>query len=213
MQLPDRLPLFPLPDHVLLPGLAVPFRIFEPRYRALFSDLLDKDPTERWLAVPRLAPGWQADYQGQPPIHPVAAAALLLRADHHPDGDLHIVVEGHARCRLEEFPSDHPYRWARPHLLPAAADPAAFADLVDDLATLPELSAIWGRLAAAIPPAHDAEGWMRLLDIIGGLLIADPDRRQDLLECPTLAGRAAVVRGEIVRRRRGHQGLWKPSTN
>ena len=34
----DAVPLFPLPGHVLLPGLPVPFLIFEPRYRALVSD-------------------------------------------------------------------------------------------------------------------------------------------------------------------------------
>lgn len=57
MDLPDLLPLFPLPGHVLLPGLAVPFRIFEPRYRALVRDLLAVRAERRWLAVPCLAPG------------------------------------------------------------------------------------------------------------------------------------------------------------
>jgi Lon protease-like protein len=211
--LPERLPLFPLPDHVLLPGIAVPFRIFEPRYRALFSDLLDRDPAARWLAIPRLAPGWEADYQGRPPIVATTVAAWLRRADHHPDGNLHVVVEGHARIRLDEIPSDHLYRLARPHLVRPATDAGSdFSDLVDGLATLPEMSALWGRLAASIPVADDVAGWTHLLDVVGALLLEDPDHRQALLDAPTLAGRAEVVRAEILRRR-AHKGLWKPSEN
>ncbi len=38
--LPRSVPVFPLPDHVFLPGVPVPYRIFEPRYRALVRDLL-----------------------------------------------------------------------------------------------------------------------------------------------------------------------------
>ena len=213
LTLPDRLPLFPLPNHVLLPGIVVPFRIFEPRYLTLFSDLLDKDPTERWLAVPCLGPGWETEYQGKPPIVATAVASTLMRADHHPDGNLHILVEGHARCRLEEIPSEHPYRLARAHLLPPATDAGdGFKGLIDDLAALPELGPIWGRLAAAIPAAGDLFGWTHLLDVVGSLLLNEPHQRQAFLDCPTLAGRAGFVRAEILRRR-VHKGLWKPSEN
>ena len=39
MQLPLSIPIFPLPDHVLLPAIPTAYRIFEPRYRALVVDL------------------------------------------------------------------------------------------------------------------------------------------------------------------------------
>ena len=43
-----RLPLFPLPDVVLLPGTMLPLHVFEDRYRALVHHLLRvEDPTER----------------------------------------------------------------------------------------------------------------------------------------------------------------------
>ena len=37
--LPNIIPLFPLPNFVLFPGLSVPLRIFEPRYREMVGDV------------------------------------------------------------------------------------------------------------------------------------------------------------------------------
>src|SRR5258706_13477138 len=40
MTLPEVIPLFPLPNVVLFPGMALPLHIFEPRYRAMVRDAL-----------------------------------------------------------------------------------------------------------------------------------------------------------------------------
>ena len=40
---PGRLPLFPLDNVVLFPGLDVPLHIFEPRYRQLTEHVLQGD--------------------------------------------------------------------------------------------------------------------------------------------------------------------------
>ena len=40
-----RLPLFPLPDVVLLPGTLLPLHVFEPRYRAMVADSLSGERT------------------------------------------------------------------------------------------------------------------------------------------------------------------------
>ena len=39
----EALKIFPLPSAVLLPGGVMPLHIFEPRYRALFTDALATD--------------------------------------------------------------------------------------------------------------------------------------------------------------------------
>jgi Lon protease-like protein len=41
--LPSRLPVFPLPGAVLLPGGDLPLNIFEPRYLKMLSDALASD--------------------------------------------------------------------------------------------------------------------------------------------------------------------------
>src|SRR6187399_2481527 len=55
------LPLFPLPNVVLFPGVLLPLHIFEPRYRAMIGDALRGD---RRIGMVLLRPGWESGYQG-----------------------------------------------------------------------------------------------------------------------------------------------------
>ena len=51
-----RIPLFPLPGVVLLPGALLPLHIFEPRYRAMVADALAGD---RRIGMAMIRPGWE----------------------------------------------------------------------------------------------------------------------------------------------------------
>ena len=42
-ELPEVIPVFPLPGAVLLPGTHLPLHIFEPRYRAMVEDAIGGD--------------------------------------------------------------------------------------------------------------------------------------------------------------------------
>ena len=59
----DTLPMFPL-NSVLFPGMSVPLRVFEDRYRALVHHLLRvEDPTERerlWHLADQVFPAYAA---------------------------------------------------------------------------------------------------------------------------------------------------------
>ncbi len=217
MDLPDLLPLFPLPGHVLLPGLAVPFRIFEPRYRALVRDLLAVRAERRWLAVPCLAPGSDPAADA-PPFLPLAAAALLREARGleglgHP-GEFLIVVEGLVRCRLrEEADPTTPYRWARPQVLPdlaVAGDlDAALSGLVDQVARLGRrLGAGADQLMGLLENRDE-----RFADRLGALLIAEPAERQDFLACLDPLARAARIAAVLTTLERRTRGGREPSAN
>ena len=130
--LPNEVPIFPLPDHVFLPSIQAPYRVFEPRYRALVDWLLDQPEDERWLAIPRLATGWQTDYHGAPPFNPVATVGRMLSCETLRGGHFYIVVEGVARCRLSERVASEPYRIANVEPLP---DLALVGDQIEVLRT------------------------------------------------------------------------------
>lgn len=107
-QRPDVLPLFPLPNVVALPGLVIPLNVFEPRYRDLVADL---DPDAPFLALAVLMPGFEADYQGCPEIHPVVSGGRFLSIEAAPDGRYEVVFVCMGRATLlGEDQETHRYR-------------------------------------------------------------------------------------------------------
>jgi Lon protease-like protein len=89
--------LFPLPNLVLFPHVMQPLHIFEPRYRELLEDALAGD---QLIAMALLRPGWEDDYEGRPPIYPVACLGRI--ATHHrlEDGTYNVLLLGARRVRL-----------------------------------------------------------------------------------------------------------------
>ena len=73
--LPATIPIFPLPNAVLFPNVFMPLHIFEPRYRAMVSDALAGD---RIIGMVLLKPGFEADYEGRPPVYPIGCAGVII---------------------------------------------------------------------------------------------------------------------------------------
>src|SRR5262245_32721223 len=82
-------PVFPLPDVVLFPHVALPLHIFEPRYRQMVSDALEE---ERYIAMALLKPGWETDYEGRPPIHEMVCLGRITAEERLPGGKYNIVL-------------------------------------------------------------------------------------------------------------------------
>lgn len=104
-----RLPLFPLPNVVHFPNVVLPLHVFEPRYRALVGDVLEGD---RLIGMVLLRPGFEADYEGCPPIHEVACLGKIVEDQRLPDGRYNIMLLGAARARIVREVSRSPYRVA-----------------------------------------------------------------------------------------------------
>src|SRR5437588_739379 len=87
----DLLPLFPLPNVVLFPNVFLPLHIFEPRYREMVGDALAGD---RMIGMVLLKPGWERDYEGQPPVYPIGSSGLITHAERLSDSRYNIVLRG-----------------------------------------------------------------------------------------------------------------------
>src|SRR5206468_7387829 len=59
--IPARIPVFPLPNVVLFPKTYLPLHIFEPRYRAMVSDVAMNG---QCIGMALLKEGWETDYYG-----------------------------------------------------------------------------------------------------------------------------------------------------
>ena len=94
-----RIPIFPLPETVFFPHVALPLHLFEPRYRQMGEDVWKGDGL---LVVVLLKPGWKRDYEGTPPVHDMATLGRLVEHDRLEDGRLNIVLRGVERVRILE---------------------------------------------------------------------------------------------------------------
>ena len=104
-QLPDVMPIFPLPNVVLLPNASLPLFIFEERYKEMVRDCLDSD---RYLSVALLKKGWEQ--QPEPPRpHPIAGFGRIVRASRLPNDCMDIVIQGMGRIEMMQFHDDRSY--------------------------------------------------------------------------------------------------------
>ena len=83
-KIPQVIPIFPLEVTMLFPGVSRPLHIFEPRYRAMVADALKGD---RIIGMTTLKPGYEADYQGRPPIYESDARESLRTSKNSPAAD------------------------------------------------------------------------------------------------------------------------------
>ncbi|NUP07255.1 MAG: LON peptidase substrate-binding domain-containing protein [Polyangiaceae bacterium] len=112
----EELPLFPLPQAVLLPGALLPLHVFEPRYRKMVRDVLDG---HRTLSVVNIPDATKLDERGMPIIARVAGVGTIVDHAELPSGRYNILLRGRARVTLEELTFVPPYRRARATILPS----------------------------------------------------------------------------------------------
>lgn len=200
----SRIGLFPLPNVVLFPAQSLSLHVFEPRYRRLVSDVIEH---RSLLAIPRLEPGFDAEYYGAPPVFQICGVGEISEFTSLPDGRFNIVVQGVARVRLLEELRSEPYRVARAETAFDIEPPGKV--VADSLRT--ELLRLLRRAAPhLLGPARELESRVRAAtnaaesaDIVAGTLVEDPDERQALLEeldpCRRLTWLLAHVHGLGVR--------------
>lgn len=126
-ELPDIIPVFPLPNVVLFPRVQLPLHVFEPRYRAMVRDTLQADPPLVGMALLRSdkrETGHERGqvYPGNPPIFPVGCAGKLVKSVPLADGRFNILLEGLCAYRVQEEFDDRSYRRARVEWLPAGGE-------------------------------------------------------------------------------------------
>lgn len=113
--LPQTIPLFPLDNLTVLPHRDRLLHIFEPRYRAMIDDALKSD---RVIGMVQLKPGYEADYEGRPPIFDIGCAGVITRYEQLEDGRYNLVLTGLVRFRVLSESQDRPYRVARVEPVP-----------------------------------------------------------------------------------------------
>lgn len=109
-ELPSNIPLFPLPNVVLFPGVPLPLHIFEPRYRDMVRDT---PPEHGMIGMVLLRGEWRKDYYGRPDVFPTGCAGRLLSVESLPDGRYNILLHGVREFTVQGELHAHSYRRAQ----------------------------------------------------------------------------------------------------
>lgn len=195
--LPDTIPLFPLPDIALFPGVRQPLHIFEPRYRAMVADALAGD---RVIGMVMLRPGYEDDYLGNPPTHAVGGAGVIESVEALPDGRYNIVLQGVARFTIESEDTDGPYRLAHVEGIPERLSDEDRVRLSRQRSRLVEL-------LRSIAPDLQLPSTLSDEDFVNSLcqfLPFEPADRQALLEAEDALVRAAALMELLGTTRQAH---------
>lgn len=172
------LKVFPLPSAVLFPHTVLPLHIFELRYRSLVKAALEGDKV---MAMAQLEAGYEGSLAGRPRMRPMVCAGIIAWHEELEGGRYNIIVQGTVRARiLEELPPDQLYREVRAAILPDTD----YHGVEEE-----QLRQAMLELAARLPPPV-AQGLLQasaraaggaLADVVASSVVADVERRQDLL--------------------------------
>lgn len=190
--LPETIPVFPLPGALLLPRGRLPLHIFEPRYLAMIEDCLKTKHRLIGMIQPREVPG-----TAEKRLNAIGCAGRLTGFSETEDGRYMITLAGISRFRVkEEVTGFTPYRRCN-------VDWAGFGrDLgpVEEDAGFrrEEFLALLGRYFAAQNLSTD---WSSLKEAETELLINSlsmlcpfgPEDKQALLEAPSLTTRRETL--------------------
>ncbi len=193
MSQPYELPMFPL-GSVLLPGMVLPLRVFEPRYRVLVDTvLLADEPEFGSVLIERGNEVGGGDVRAS-----VGCIARIVDFTRHDDGLVTLVAVGIRRVTVEDWLDDDPF----PRALvsdwpddPAPGD-AAMGDAIDRLeGSVRQLIALAAELGL-VPTLDDAalslDDELRVYQLATVSPLGAHDRVR-VLRSPGLSGRVELL--------------------
>jgi Lon protease-like protein len=186
--LPREIPLFPLPEVVLFPGVSRPLVIFEPRYREMVADALAGD---RIIGMVLLRPGYEKDYEGRPPIYAIGCAGIIEDYQQVPDGRYLILLRGLTTFRVLGEDQGRAYRLARVDAISEALkddERVPLGMLRDRVALL-----LYAVLPPGTEPPDPALDDAEFINVVAQGLDMPEASRQDLLEQDSLVERARAL--------------------
>ena len=190
--LPEIIPVFPLPGALLLPRARLPLHLFEPRYLAMLDDALKTPERVIGMIQPNRVPGREGHG-----LHTIGCVGRVTQFSETEDGRYMITLSGLSRYRvIEEVEGFTPYRrakvsWAgfERDLGPAETDPGferpRFMALLARYFNARGLQTDWSSLKEA-----DDE---LLINSLSMLLGFEPEEKQALLEAPSLSTRRETL--------------------
>jgi Lon protease-like protein len=177
-------PVFPLPDYFLFPGVVAPLHVFETRYRQMMDDMMD-GPGRMVLAP--YSPSGPRTNQG-PVLPDLGTLVEIVQHEKLEDGRWVLVVAALGRVVISEAESDRLYRKVDAETVPDPDVGHAAA-----VALRPRLTEALHARAAGEWNAPEGTTLGRLADLLLHALGLDADRQERAYRELDPVGRAALA--------------------
>ena len=192
--LPDEIPLFPLPGALLLPKSKLPLNLFEPKYLTMLNDVLRTEDRLIGMIQPVSTPEGTS---GSRKLHQIGCAGRIVSFTETKDNRYLITLEGISRYRFRNLTEGfYPYAKGKiswdsfnDDLEQTKPDKnfnrINFLKILSKYFAAAQLSSDWSSLKEA-----DEE---LLINSLSMLCPFDPEEKQALLEAPTLENRRETL--------------------
>ena len=181
VELPEEVPVMPLPGAVLFPNALLPLYIFEPRYREMLEHALQRERMFSVALIKPSCPEWQAPED----FFHVATVGLIRACVGRGDGTSNLVLQGLQRVRFKSFEQETPFPVAKIDIVESTGDATIKTEALGEKVL--ELYRKLKRADRRLPPKVDRYlaqlGDVEMLaDLVASTFVEDPLRRQQMLE-------------------------------
>lgn len=193
IDLPDAVPVMPLPGTLLFPHALLPLYIFETRYQAMLNHALGE---HRMFCVALIHPR-RAEWDSARDFCHTATVGLIRACVGRGDGTSNLILQGLQRVRFVRFQQDRPFPIAQ--IDPLLSQPGESE--VETAALASKVLDLYGKFKTSgrqFPAKVDQylsnlEDPEMLADLMAATFLTDASRRQELLEELSVPQRLRLV--------------------
>lgn len=191
---PDKLPILPLRNSVLFPGVIIPITVGRNKSIKLIKEANKKDKLIGTVA--------QIDGNIEEPekkdLFQTGTVAQIIKILEMPDGSTSVIIQGKSRFKVKEFVSDEPYFMAEVEKLNEIVPKTKDKEFQAIIANLKDLSLKIIKLSSNIPPeasfaVKNIENSQFLINFISSNADIKVEEKQNLLEENDLKKRSIVL--------------------
>ena len=193
-KIPEILPILPLRNTVLFPGVVIPITVGRDKSIHLIKDYNKGDKTIGVVAQ-------RSDTTEEPneeDLYTVGTVAQIIKMLRMPDGNTTIIIQGKRRFKIDEFVQSEPYHKAKVSAFDEIKPPKSDKEFTAIISNLKETSVQIVKISPNIPSdasfaINNIDSPTFLVNFISSNMNATTEDKQKMLEVANLKDRSLLV--------------------
>jgi ATP-dependent Lon protease len=193
-KIPEILPILPLRNTVLFPGVVIPITVGRDKSIHLIKDYNKGDKTIGVVAQ-------RSDTTEEPneeDLYTVGTVAQIIKMLRMPDGNTTIIIQGKRRFKIDEFVQSEPYHKAKVSAFDEIKPPKTDKEFTAIVSNLKETSVQIVKISPNIPSdasfaINNIDSPTFLVNFISSNMNATTEDKQKMLEVANLKDRSLLV--------------------